>query len=86
MPEHGHHGHGGEMTPEQQKQMIALTKNRSEEELLEKHQYLSKMKLMAFFEQQRATRIAKIKSKQQRKYLKQQAEKLKTKKLMKRSK
>lgn len=22
MPEHGHHGHGGEMTPEQQKQMI----------------------------------------------------------------
>ena len=23
MPEHGHHGHGGQMTPEQQKQMIA---------------------------------------------------------------
>ena len=29
MPEHGHHGHGGEMTPEQQKQMIEQQLNLS---------------------------------------------------------
>ena len=29
MPEHGHHGHGGEMTPEQQKQMIQQQLNLS---------------------------------------------------------
>ena len=29
MPEHGHHGHGGEMTPEQQKQMIEQQLNHS---------------------------------------------------------
>lgn len=29
MPEHGHHGHGGEMTPEQQKQMIGQQLNLS---------------------------------------------------------
>lgn len=29
MPEHGHHGHGGEMTPEQQKQMIKQQLNLS---------------------------------------------------------
>ena len=27
MAEHGHHGHGGQMTPEQQKQMIAQELN-----------------------------------------------------------
>jgi U3 small nucleolar RNA-associated protein 14 len=66
---------------EYQKQLIGMKRDQSVEQLAEQAKYLSKMKLNAYFEQQRAARIAKIKSRAQRKYIRLQEEKVKRQKL-----
>lgn len=64
---------------EKDQQLLASMKDQTLEELEEATKYSRKMKLHALFEQQRAARIAKVKSRAQRKYIRAQQEKLQNK-------